>query len=203
MSRANLARAENVPPAEIDELLAQPDFQELLAALTELRDLDPAARLRRLEEMAWCVLEMAVGTGDWRAAAFVADQMRRGRHPARSLAQAVLDAQARALAANPSKPVRPRRARPHDPVDAALGRAASGLRAILGLEEALTNLPEPKPAAAAVTEPATEASAVAKPAAKPRRPNSLTSRLRASTAAPPATTDTEPRQLLRTWAQGP
>ena len=96
--------------------------------------------------MAWCVLEMAVGHGDWRAAAFVADQMRRGCHPARSLAQAVLDAQARAAAERPGKPVRPRRARPYDPVDAALGRAASGLRAILGLEAALTHLPEPQAA---------------------------------------------------------
>jgi hypothetical protein len=124
MSRTNLARAENVAPAEIDQLLAQPDFQELLEALTEMQALPPEERLRQLEQMAWCVLEMAVGTGDWRAAAFVADQMRRGCHPARSLAQAVLDAQARALAQNPGKPVRPRRARPYDAVDAALGRQA-------------------------------------------------------------------------------
>ena len=203
MSRANLARAENVPPAAIDELLAQPDFQELLEALAELRDLPPAERLRQLEEMAWCVLEMAVGLGDWRAAAFVADQMRRGCSPARSLAQAVLDAEARALAQNPGKPVRPRRARPHDPVDAALGRAASGLRTILGLEEAYTHLPEAQPAAATVAEPTAEAPPATKPAAKPRRPSPLTARLRAGTAAPPAASDTEPRHLLRTWAQGP
>ena len=202
MSRANLARAENVPPAAIDELLAQPDFQELLEALAETEALPPEERLRRLERMAWRVLEMAVGEGDWRAAAFVADQMRRGCSPARSLAQAVLDTQARALAANPDKPIRPRRARPHDPVDAALGRAASGLRAILGLEEAYTHLPEPKPAAAAVAKPT--AAPAAKPAAKPRRPNHpLTAHLRAGTAAPPTASDTEPRQLLRTWAQAP
>ena len=201
MSRANLARAENVPPAAIDELLAQPDFQELLEALAELRDLPPAERLRQLEEMAWCVLEMAVGLGDWRAAAFVADQMRRGCSPARSLAQAVLDAEARALAQNPGKPIRPRRARPHDPVDAALGRAASGLRTILGLEEAYTHLPEHQCAAATVAEPATPSAA--KPAAKPRRPNPLTARLRAGTAVPLAPADVEPRHLLRTWAQGP
>ena len=201
MSRTNLARAENVPPAAIDELLAQPDFQELLEALAELRDLPPAERLRQLEEMAWCVLEMAVGLGDWRAAAFVADQMRRGCSPARSLAQAVLDAEARALAQNPGKPIRPRRARPHDPVDAALGRAASGLRTILGLEEAYTHLPEHQCAAATVAEPATPSAA--KPAAKPRRPNPLTARLRAGTAVPLAPADVEPRHLLRTWAQGP
>jgi hypothetical protein len=201
MSRTNLARAENVTPAEIDQLLAQPDFQELLEALTELRGLPPEERLRQLEQMAWCVLEMAVGTGDWHAAAFVADQMRRGCHPARSLAQAVLDAQAQ----NPGKPVRPRRARPYDAVGAALGRAASGLRAILGLEEALTHLPEPK-AAEPVIETAAEpvAEAPAQPAAKPRRPNPLTARLRAGTATSlPTAADAEPRHLLRSWAQGP
>ena len=145
-----------------------------------------------------------MGTGDWRAAAFVADQMRRGCHPARSLAQAVLDAQARALARNPGKPVRPRRARPYDAVDAALGRAASGLRAILGLEEALTHLPETKAAepVEAAAEPVAEAPA--QPAAKPRRPNPLTARLRAGTAVHTASAaDAEPRHLLRTWAQGP
>jgi hypothetical protein len=198
MSRTNLARAENVTPAEIDQLLAQPDFQELLEALTEMAALPPAARLRQLEQMAWCVLEMAVGTGDWRAAAFVADQMRRGCHPARSLAQAVLDAQARALAQNPGKPVRPRRARPYNAIDAALGRAASGLRAILGLEEALTHLPEPKPA-----EPV-EIAAEAPPAAKPRRPQPLTARLRAGTAVHTASpADAEPHHRLRSWAQAP
>ena len=49
MSRTNLARAENVTPAEIDQLLAQPDFQELLEALAEMAALPPEERLRQLE----------------------------------------------------------------------------------------------------------------------------------------------------------
>ena len=52
MSRTNLARAENVTPAEIDQLLAQPDFQELLEALAEMAALPPEERLRQLEQMA-------------------------------------------------------------------------------------------------------------------------------------------------------
>ena len=115
MSPAKLARVEAVAEREIDALLAQPDFQELLAALAEMAELPEEERLRQLEQMAWCVLEMALADSDWRAAAFIADQMRRGCHPARSLAQSVIDAQARALAADPAKPVRPRRARPYDP----------------------------------------------------------------------------------------
>ena len=79
-----------------------------------MEQLPEAERLRRLERMAWHVLEMALADGDWRAAAFVADQMRRGCNPARSLAQSVVDARARAAAARPGKPVplavrRPRR----------------------------------------------------------------------------------------------
>ena len=93
MSRTNLARAEGVAQAEVDVLLAQPDFQELLAALAEMEELTPEERLRQLERMAWHVLEMALADGDWRAAAFVADQMRRGCHPARSLAQGELTAE--------------------------------------------------------------------------------------------------------------
>ena len=139
MSPAKLARVEAVAEREIDALLAQPDFQELLAALAEMAELPEEERLRQLEQMAWCVLEMALADSDWRAAAFIADQMRRGCHPARSLAKAVIAAQARAAAPPPAepKPARPRRSRPYDAVDAAMGRAASGLRAILGLEAAL------------------------------------------------------------------
>ncbi len=192
MSRTNLARAENVTPAEIDQLLAQPDFQELLAALAEMEALPPEERLRQLERMAWCVLEMAVGQGDWRAAAFVADQMRRGCHPARSLAQAVLDAQARALAAEPRQarppaprpPLRPRRRRPrprrlrparhprprggaHASARAAGGRAAAGR----GTGPAGRQTPPPQPA----DRP---------PARRHRRPPCRWTRSRATCCAP-------------------
>ncbi len=163
-----------------------------------MEELPEEERLRQLEQMAWCVLEMALADSDWRAAAFIADQMRRGCHPARSLAQSVIDAQARAAAATPGKPVRPRRARPYDAVDAALGRGASGLRAILGLEAALAHLPEPKAA-----EPV-ETPAETQPAAKPRRSQPQMARLRAGTAVRPvAATDNDSRGLLRAWAQAP
>ena len=113
MSPASLARVEAVPEREIDALLAQPDFQELLAALAEMEELPPEERLRQLERMAWCVLEMALADGDWRAAAFIADQMRRGCHPARSLAQGVIDARARA--ADPHKADEAARSRDGEP----------------------------------------------------------------------------------------
>ena len=96
LSPAAVARAEAVAEREITALLAQPDFRELVEALEELQGLPEAERLRRLERHAWCVLEMALADSDWRAAAFVADQLRRGFNPARMLAKGVLKAQARA-----------------------------------------------------------------------------------------------------------
>ena len=81
-----------------------PTSRSCSQALAEMEELPEAERLRRLEQMAWHVLEMALADGDWRAAAFIADQMRRGCNPARSLAQSVVDAQARAAAARPGMP---------------------------------------------------------------------------------------------------
>ena len=205
---AKLARVEAVAEREIDVLLAQPDFQELLEALAEMAELPEEERLRQLERMAWCVLEMALADSDWRAAALnIADQMRRGCHPARSLAKAVIAAQARAAAPPPDqpKPARPHRSRPYDPVDAAMGRAASGLRATLGLEAALAHLPEPKSAepneAPAASQPVTA------PSEQPRQapPRQCPARrLCAGTAARPRdAVERHRRGPLRAWAQGP
>ena len=165
-----------------------------------MAELPEEERLRQLEQMAWCVLEMALADSDWRAAAFIADQMRRGCHPARSLAKAVIAAQARAAAPPPAepKPARTRQSRPYDAVDAAMGRAASGLRAILGLEAAYAHLPEPKAA-----EPS-EVPAASEQPAKPRRPNALTARLHAGTAVRPRDpAESHPHGPLRAWAQAP
>ena len=204
-----MARAEAVAEREITALLAQRDFQELVEALEELQGLPEAERLRRLERHAWCVLEMALADSDWRAAAFVADQLRRGFNPARMLAKGVLKAQARAatppatsaattVAATRSPPRAPR---PYDAVNAAIGRATAGLRAALTVEAALAHAPE-RPA----TAPASSPAATSEPPilARPRRPDALAARLRGGTAARAApTTDNDPRGLLRAWAQGP
>ena len=200
LSPAAVARAEAVAEREITALLAQPDFQELVEALEELQGLPEEERLRRLERLAWCVLEMALADSDWRAAAFVADQLRRGYNPARMLAKGVLKARARAATppppptttatatAEPTTPPPPRAARPYDPVGAAIGRATAGLRTALALETALAHAPD-RPATAATTHPAaaTEPAAPARsraartlwprgcaPAAPPRPPPTTT-----------------------------
>ena len=207
LSPAAVARAEAVAEREIDALLAQPDFQELVEALEELQGLPEEERLRRLERHAWCVLEMALADSDWRAAAFVADQLRRGFNPARMLAKGVLKAQARAAAppptpaAEPATPPPPRAPRPYDPVGAAMRRAAAAMRATIAAETALALAPG-RPATAPATPPATTSEPTAP--ARPRRPDALAARLRGGTATPPVTAaDTDPRGLLRAWAQGP
>ena len=78
---------------------------------------------------------------------------------------AVLDAQARAAAAKPRQAHRPRRARPYDPVDAALRRAASGLRAIRASRRRSPTCPGRRRRAGE-----TQAETTAQPTKRPRRP---------------------------------
>jgi hypothetical protein len=125
LSPAAVARAE--AEREVEALLAQPDFQRPLGSLREFAALPEAERLARLEQLAWCTLELALAEGDWRCAAFVLTERRLGRDPARTLAQRVAKAQARAATASPAahKPAErtpPRAPRPYGPAGAASPR---------------------------------------------------------------------------------
>ena len=113
LAPAAVARAEAVAEREITALLAQPDFRELVEAPEELQGLPEAERLLRLERHAWCVLEMALADSDWRAAAFVADQLRRGFNPARMLAKG----------GSRPRPAPPPRRRPAEPAPPAAARS--------------------------------------------------------------------------------
>lgn len=141
LSPRDLARAESASEREIEALIAEPDFQELVQALREFESLPEEERLRELERCAWHILEMALADGDWRAAAFVADQIARGHNPARSLARGVIRSQARTAAlpapSRPTEAQKPRPPRPYDPIGAALCRATATLRAAT-LEETVT-----------------------------------------------------------------
>jgi hypothetical protein len=122
-----------VTEREVEALLAQPDLQELVQALREFEELPEAERLRLLGRRAWHVRELALADGDWRAAAFFADQIARRHNPDRTLARGVINAQARAATtAAPPKEAKarpPTLPRPYKPVAAALRRAAASLRA--------------------------------------------------------------------------
>jgi hypothetical protein len=197
-SPAAVARAEAVTEQQIETLLAQPDFQELVEAVAEFRDLPEEQRLLQLEQMAWCVLELALADSDWRAAAFITDQIRRGFNPARILAQGVTKAQARATApepervAEPATPPPPRPYRPYDAVGAAIGRATASMRVALAAETVLGTSAPPSTA----SEPS--------PPVRPRRPDTSATRMRIDRGARPvAPAEHDPRKPPRSWAQGP
>ena len=188
LSPAKVARAEAVAEREIEALLAQPDFQELVEAVREIQDLPEEERLRQLEQMAWCVLELALADSDWRAAAFIADQMRRGCNPARIAGQRRDQGPGprRRPAGTGSRargPAEPRPPRPYDAVGAAMRRSAAAMRAAIAAEAVVhASLPEPESA-----EPARHRQRRCPCPPRPRRPDALTPRLRVGTgnARPP------------------
>jgi hypothetical protein len=198
LSPTALARAEAASEREVAALLAEPDFQELVEALREFEALPEAERLKELERCAWQVLQMALADGDWRAAAFVADQIARGLSPARTLARGVVKSQAHPAepssspARSAAAPLRPPRA--YDPVAAGLRCGAAVLRERTAAETLVVATARPAPVAAP--------SAPAEPA-RPRRRDPLAARLRGGSALPPAPAASDPRGLLRAWARAP
>jgi hypothetical protein len=199
-----------VAEAEIDALLAQPDFQELVESLVELEAMPESERLALLERLAWCTLERAMADDDWRAAAFVLAELHRGRNPARSLARRVVGRHRRATAGPPAaaEPALPSAASvsspPRDPVTRAIGRCAAGLCDEVILEQAARHA-----AATATAEPADAALAAAPPiarASRPRRQDETTARPRHGAAGMTIPLP-EPRAkdhgVLRARAQGP
>jgi hypothetical protein len=209
LRKAAVARAERVQEAEIDALLAQPDFRELLDALAALEALPEEERLRYLERLAWFVLERALVDDDWRCAAFVLAERRRGRNPARTLAERAMARQRRA-AKPPTPPVpeaeaagvrspRPAATPCHDPAAQVVGRAGAALRDAVIHEHAVRHTAE-----AAAGAPAATPSPTPTATPRPRRLDGLAARLRSGTASCVAEPQAAPvKSLLRAWAQGP
>jgi hypothetical protein len=92
LSPAQAARAERTPLADVEALLAQPEFQELLETCRELHAMPAGERLALLERMALTVLEHALARGDIRAALFFLRERQQGRNPAHTLALKALSA---------------------------------------------------------------------------------------------------------------
>jgi hypothetical protein len=211
---AALAHLEQADGAEVDALLARPDFMKLLAACQALQAMPEAERLRRLEQIAWFVLELALAEGDWRCAAFVLIERRLGRNPASTLARRAVARQRRV--AKPPTPATPKAAAAmaaprspgpsaalssHDPATQVVARAGARLRDAVVEEHAVRHAAEEaaaEPANAAAPSPTSTA------VPRPRRLDGLSARLRSGTATvvaePPAATV---KGLLRAWAQGP
>lgn len=162
LTPAEAARAEGLPVAEVDALLADPDFAGLVEEYRALEALPEDRARGLLTRLARLVLEEAVSLGDLRAACFVLREEGRGRDPARTLADGVIAARRRAASPPPPPPVAARPAatvptaprRPADPVDLVADRmawrAAAQLRDTLvaehaALHRARAESPEPPP----------------------------------------------------------
>jgi hypothetical protein len=164
------AAAEGVAEAEVEALLASPDFAGLVEDCRAIRDLPRDARLARLEALALDMLELAMTRGDTRAIVFFLGERRAFRDPARTLALGALAAERRAAAARPRPEPRPRppappRPTPLDPERSAAALARRLRRAVLAEER----LHAPARVAARPEQPAAERPAAISPS-PPRRP---------------------------------
>ncbi len=92
LTPAQAARAERVPAADVEALLAQPAFQQLLETCREFDAMLADKRLAMLEHLALTILEHALARGDVRTALFFLRERRQGRNPAHTLATRVLSA---------------------------------------------------------------------------------------------------------------
>jgi hypothetical protein len=146
---AAVARAARCAPSLLEQLLADPEFQELLAGWQDLLRLAPDARTRRLVVLAHGVLEQALAEGRLGAALFTLVEASAGRDPVVSLAQGIERALARAplpAAADPLAADRPPAARaapPRDRLQTATRHAAAALRATIVQEHGQSLAPLP------------------------------------------------------------
>ncbi|WGF87421.1 hypothetical protein [Marinivivus vitaminiproducens] len=85
-----VARVERVAAIELEALLADGQFQALVAHYAALAALPRPERLARLADVALEVLEHAVEAGELRASMFVLHEHRAGRDPSLTLAEAAL-----------------------------------------------------------------------------------------------------------------
>lgn len=161
---AAVAQAARCPLSLLEQLLAEPEFQELLAGWRDLLALAPDARTRRLIRLAQGVLEQALAEGRLGAALFTLAEAFAGRDPVARLAQGVERALARAPLAGAARgdappgaeapataTTRPPPARsvpPRDPLRDAARHAAAALRATIVQEHGQSLAPLPLPAAA-------------------------------------------------------
>lgn len=169
LTPAQAARAEGLPEAEVEGLLAEPGFAALVEAYRELEARPAEEARRRLVSLARFLLDEALLEGDVRAALFVLRQDERSRDPAEVLADGVLAAHRRA--ATPPRPTAPAVSpdpRPaaapsrasRDPLDRSLERVAACLRDRLADERLAVHLATaadpavPAPADPAPTTPA-------------------------------------------------
>jgi hypothetical protein len=129
LTPAQVARLEGMASADVETLVAEPDFKALIDGYNTLHAMPEDEQRRILTQLARHLLMEATALGDVRVAMFILLQERMGKDPARTLADGVIAANRRA----PSRqrllaPPAPRRARIARPTTLSCARC-SGWRA--------------------------------------------------------------------------
>jgi hypothetical protein len=120
LTPTQVARLEGMASAEVETLVAEPDFKALIDGYRALHAMPEDEQRRILTQLARHLLMEATALGDVRVATFVILQERMGKDPARTLADGVIAAARRAPSPAPAPrtpSTSPRPARPSDDPD--------------------------------------------------------------------------------------
>ncbi len=135
-----VARLEGMAPADVETLVAEPEFKALIDGYNTLHAMPEDEQRRILTQLARHLLMEATTLGDVRVAMFILLQERMGKDPARTLADGVIAANRRAAAPAPAPRTpspSPRAPRPSDDPDLrTMQRVESRLRGELQQEHA-------------------------------------------------------------------
>jgi hypothetical protein len=135
-----VARLEGMVPADVETLVAEPEFKALIDGYNTLHAMPEDEQRRILTQLARHLLMEATALGDVRVAMFILLQERMGKDPARTLADGVIAANRRSAAPAPAPRTpspSPRPARPSDDPDLrTMQRVESRLRGELQQEHA-------------------------------------------------------------------
>jgi hypothetical protein len=156
-----VARLEGMVPADVETLVAEPEFKALIDGYNTLHAMPEDEQRRILTQLARHLLMEATALGDARVAMFILLQERMGKDPARTLADGVIAANKRAAQPAPAPRTpspSPRAHRPSDdPELRTMQRVESRLRGELQQEHAAVHAAVAADEALPVEEPAPDA----------------------------------------------
>jgi hypothetical protein len=140
LTPAQVARLEGLASADVETLVAEPEFKALIDGYNTLHAMPEDEQRRILTQLARHLLMEATALGDVRVAMFILLQERMGKDPARTLANGVIAANRRAAQPAPAPRTpspSPRAPRPSDDPDLrTMQRVESRLRGELQQEHA-------------------------------------------------------------------
>jgi hypothetical protein len=162
-----VARLEGLVPADVETLVAEPEFKALIDGYNTLHAMSEEEQRRILTQLARHLLMEATALGDVRVAMFILLQERMGKDPARALADGVIAAARRAAQPAPAPRTPSSSPRAHRPSDdpelRTMQRVESRLRGELQQEHAAVH------AAVAADETAPMEEAAPEPPQRQRR----------------------------------